>query len=182
MRETDTYEDLDEFDDIFGDLNMTMLHTDEMHRVFVYGTLMQDMRNHGRLRNVRTELLDNDSRLVGDFMMASRMTYNGIAPIVTTDNDYGRSIVRSGIITGELYEVDSATLALVDQYEGHPEVYERQRVTIDYRGKATKVWVYLFVDDNCQFSYHPTMPAIHAMVERTTDREMTVSTYTWRGL
>ncbi len=182
MSELNIYEDLDRFDEIFGDLDMTMLHSDEKHSVFVYGTLMSGMRNHSRLKDAGAKLLDSDSRLAGDFKMASHMTYNGIAPIVTTDNDYGRCIIRSGIIRGELYEVDSATLSLLDQYEGHPEVYERQRLTIDYNGKATKVWVYIFIDTDSQFSYHPTMNVIHAMVKITDNQELTVSTYTWRGL
>lgn len=182
MREIDTYEDLEELDDIFGDLNMTMLHSGEKHLVFVYGTLMSSMRNHDRLQRSGVERLSYDARLVGDYKMASRMTHGGIAPIVTTDNDYGRSIIRSGIIRGELYEVDSATLSLLDRYEGHPEVYERQRLTIDYNGNETKVWVYVFIDTNGQHSYHPTMSKIHAMVDITTDREMAVSTYKWRGL
>jgi gamma-glutamylcyclotransferase (GGCT)/AIG2-like uncharacterized protein YtfP len=180
MSELYIYDDLDEFDDIFGDLDMTMLHSGEKHRVFVYGTLMSGMRNHHRLKDSGAELLDPNSRLAGDFKMASRVTSSGIVPIVITGNNYDPD--GGGIIRGELYEVDNSTLIMLDQFEGHPDVYERKKYITNYKGIVTEVWMYEYVDVLNSFCVVPTMSAIHEMVEITENRKKTVSTYTWRGL
>ena len=43
-------ETLDELDDQFGDLDLEFDHSDaEWYKLFVYGTLVRDRRNHARM-------------------------------------------------------------------------------------------------------------------------------------
>ena len=41
-----------------------------------------------------------------------------------------------GDVVGEVYEVDLDTLAALDRFEGHPDVYRRTGITLDDRTEA----------------------------------------------
>lgn len=142
MRELDTYEDLEELDDIFGDLNLTMLHSGEKHRVFVYGTLMTGMRNHSRLEGDNARLIDKSAQHLGTVSMHSRETNGGyLAPIVVQE----LAEQPLAVIDGEVYEVSDQVLNTLDIFEGHPEVYERQKAFVYSVNGLEEMWMYYYV-------------------------------------
>lgn len=85
-------------------------------RLFVYGTLMRGESNHHYLKSAR-------------FLQAA-VTRAEFALV-----DFGEypAIVRPGscAISGELYEVDEATLARVDELEEVPDFYERCEIELE---------------------------------------------------
>jgi gamma-glutamylcyclotransferase (GGCT)/AIG2-like uncharacterized protein YtfP len=85
-------------------------------KVFVYGSLLAGEENHGHLRG---------SRLIGAFRTE---------PIYTlVDLGAYPALLEGGTtsVDGEVYEVDDATLATIDAFEGHPELYRRLPVRLD---------------------------------------------------
>lgn len=94
-------------------------------RVFVYGTLLAGEANHSLLAN---------ALLVG--AARTRATYSLY--------DFGPypALVRSGAseVVGELYQVEAATLAVLDELEEHPEVYERRRIAL---AGGQRAWTYV---------------------------------------
>lgn len=80
-----------------------------MHLVFVYGSLKAGFGNHRLLSSsefVSTGELDN----------AELYSLGGF-PAVIVGNDS---------VSGEIYEVDEATLKALDALEGHPRFYKRE--------------------------------------------------------
>jgi len=146
MSELYTFNDDTDFEEVFGDLNLTVLHSGEKHLVFVYGTLMTGMRNHHRMLNDGITLWGSKANLYGDFTMEARRTSSGyLAPIVM------RNVPGDphGIVNGEIYEVDNENLMLLDMFEGHPDVYRRERVTANYAKEGGDVgeitaWSYIY--------------------------------------
>ena len=84
--------------------------------LFVYGTLLRGQPNHSLLHGCRR---------VGDARTAARFE------LVVFDRY--PALVREGTtsVTGELYAVDSATLAALDRFEGHPSLYRRDRLELE---------------------------------------------------
>lgn len=147
MNELHIYEDLDRFDEVFGDLDLTMLYSGEKHRVFVYGTLMTGMHNHFRLDNTGVRLLTKIAGANGAFEMRTRITNAGYpAPVVITEGE------QENQIRGEVYEVSNQMLITLDRLEGHPEVYRREAVRVGYtlpgeQWASESMWMYIYVDD-----------------------------------
>jgi gamma-glutamylaminecyclotransferase len=79
-------------------------------KLFVYGSLLSGEDNHALLYG---------SRRIGDSRTAPRYSLVdlGAYPALI---EPGRTSIR-----GEVYEVDAATLAALDEFEGHPHLYER---------------------------------------------------------
>ena len=97
-----------------------------MIRIFVYGTLMTGQPNHG--------LLEEATHLgTGHTEAAFDLINLGAFPALLAG---GSTSVR-----GELYEVNSQTLAALDRLEGHPLFYRRGTIRLE-TGK--KVAAYLF--------------------------------------
>jgi gamma-glutamylaminecyclotransferase len=102
--------------------------TKQTHRVFVYGTLKRGYNNHYLLGR---------SRYMGK--SATRSNYlmvSGGFPVILPLNP-GQSVA------GELYHVDDATLARLDQLEGVPYMYTREVIDALERGKPVKAYVYV---------------------------------------
>lgn len=99
-------------------------------KLFVYGTLKQGHGNHRRLAT---------ARFIGAAVSAAatyRMHDSGFPVLV--DEPLGARV------SGELYEVDRATLTACDRLESHPYWYRRRKrrfVTED--GTTHKAWVYI---------------------------------------
>ena len=104
-----------------------------MTLIFTYGTLMKGCSNH--------RLLEHSS-FVGKAISE---------PVFTMLHLGGfPGIIRSGetAITGEVYEVDTATLKRLDRLEGHPSFYERQSLTATLEdGPIVDVEGYVLPDD-----------------------------------
>lgn len=92
------------------------------HRVFVYGSLKRGGSNHGLLREADFE---------------GTLEVEGLE-MWDTGRGFPACVPGDGVVEGEVYRVDDATLAAVDRLEGHPSMYERRRVD--------DLWVYVWVD------------------------------------
>lgn len=97
-------------------------------RVFVYGTLKQGYGNHSALEG---------SKFLG------RATVT--APLKLVDLGWYPGLVRTrsevpATIGGEVYEIDSDTLATLDLIEGHPSFYCREKLRTSLNLNA---WAYL---------------------------------------
>lgn len=171
------YEDMDWLDEIYGDLDLTMLHTGETHRVFVYGTLMAGMRNHHRLKRDGVRTIARDARTChdDDWLMATRRTGNGYyAPVVYP----GRAGHPKGMIFGELYEVDNSILLDLDRFEGHPQVYRREEVVVKSalleKERQHKAWMYVGVEAPYTFE--------QVGFARTDNIDCSDASYKWHGV
>ncbi|MCG8391462.1 MAG: gamma-glutamylcyclotransferase [Pseudomonadales bacterium] len=85
--------------------------------VFVYGTLKRGLRNHHFLRR---------ARFVGAACTAPAFQLFDLGGCP------GAWLPGSGVIHGEVYEVDALTLASLDRLEEVPRVYRRERVETEY--------------------------------------------------
>lgn len=93
--------------------------------VFVYGSLRQGQQNHGYLTS---------GCYLGDHRTAARFTMYDLGAFPA---------VRAGgctAVLGELYAVPGGVLRALDQLEGHPDLYRRQRLPTPW-GAA---WIYLY--------------------------------------
>lgn len=93
-----------------------------LHRVATYGTLKRGFGNYNRLMQT--------AEFVGKCKFKGTMYSMGGFPAVSLHGDTD--------IHGELFDVDDETLDRLDQLEGHPRWYLRQKVDTS-NGPA---WVY----------------------------------------
>ena len=97
----------------------------ESVRVFVYGSLLSGLENHGALgvsQKVADARTEEREFLMSDLGFYPGARRGGDAPLV-----------------GEVYEVSARTLARLDRLEGHPTFYRREVVETT----AGPAWVYL---------------------------------------
>ncbi len=140
MNDESISDDLDRFDQVFGDLDLTVLETDKWYPVFVYGTMCRQGRNAERLR----ERVDAYARYVSitstkgnAFHLRSRKTEHGyLAPVAKMGGELS--------IAGELWEVRHNVLLELDMFEGHPTVYRREMIPMSCDRDA---WMYLYKGD-----------------------------------
>jgi len=85
-------------------------------RVFVYGSLLRGMGNHGFLERSR---FVRSARTALGYRMYSLGAFPGVA------RDVG------GQVLGEVFDVDGATLARLDRLEGHPHFYMRSVIALE---------------------------------------------------
>jgi gamma-glutamylaminecyclotransferase len=83
--------------------------------LFVYGTLMRGQRNHAFL---------DAAQYLGRVRTAASYTLVSLGPFPALREG------GSAAVEGELYEVDGAILADLDQLEGHPNFYRRDAVLL----------------------------------------------------
>jgi gamma-glutamylaminecyclotransferase len=102
-----------------------MESTDEdcgMHRIFVYGTLMSGLGNHGVLLNSADHV---QSTFVGHAKTVKYFTmYSAGVPFVDPD-------LETSQIVGEVWDVSTPALARVDRLEGHPDWYFRLDIEVE---------------------------------------------------
>ena len=108
----------------------------DKHMVFVYGTLKRGFSNNRLLSGSK---FLGEARTEGKFAL-----YESGIPFVI-------EIERVSQISGEVYEVDERTLALLDRLEGHPDWYCRKIVEVtinadacDEADKTIQAWIYFF--------------------------------------
>jgi gamma-glutamylcyclotransferase (GGCT)/AIG2-like uncharacterized protein YtfP len=93
------------------------------HRIFVYGTLKQDHRDHRFLKNAlrvgTTVTADASFRMVE---LSSRSSPGLRSPGVREDGE--------GYIAGEVYEVDNQTRTELDKLEKEGVQYKRHLVSL----------------------------------------------------
>ncbi len=95
-----------------------------MHRIFVYGSLRRG-ESHAHLLK--------DAKYLGPHVTEPRYTLCDLG-------EYPAA-VSWGVtaIHGEVYDVDDATLRVLDEYEEFPAVYNRRLISTPYGG----AWIYL---------------------------------------
>ncbi len=107
---------------------MVQEHNLGTHLVFVYGTLRRGFPNHQLLAAAR--------------YLGSAQTLNRYALYV---DSYPKVVPQEAVapIRGEVYLVDSYTLALLDDLEDHPYVYRREQVPVLLDdGDEILAWLY----------------------------------------
>lgn len=100
------------------------------HLLFVYGTLKRGYRSHHLLDG--QEFVGNASTAPG-----YRLYDSGDYPCLVKDTATDHSI------HGELFRVDEACLARLDEYEGAPHLF--MRTFIEVPGVHEPVFTYLYV-------------------------------------
>jgi gamma-glutamylcyclotransferase (GGCT)/AIG2-like uncharacterized protein YtfP len=91
--------------------------------VFVYGTLKRGASNHAWLAG---------SRWLGEACLPGLVLHD-LGP-------FPMAVLGAGTVYGELYGVDAAGLARLDQLEGYPRLYDRQLLPL---ADGSRAWVYL---------------------------------------
>lgn len=101
-----------------------------MHKLFVYGTCRIGGCNH--------QYLDGRSPLSVSARLEGAHLYDmGPYPALVESD--------SGVVIGELYEVDDATLRAIDDLEDHPYLYQRREgKVLTSSGHEETAWVYWF--------------------------------------
>lgn len=99
-----------------------------MKKVMVYGSLKKGFGNHGLLR---------DATYVGEVAIDGFDMFS-LGPFPAIQEGEGH-------VEGELYEVDTRTLASLDRLEGHPVMYERTDIIATHLGTEEKVECYVYV-------------------------------------
>lgn len=112
---------------------------DDQEPLFVYGTLMRGQSNHRHLAS---------SALVGEAVTIDCFAlYLDDLPMVSEHDPVSP-------IHGELYRVSPATLATLDQLEGHPDVYRRSRVAVRVKGGSIiDAWLYFHLDPSGRIDF-----------------------------
>lgn len=97
--------------------------------VFVYGTLRKDLPwNH----LLKTSSFLGEGKTKEKFALYA----DGISFVIENN--------KISNITGELYEVDSKILKILDSLEGHPDWYCRKKTTIISKDKEIEAWLYFY--------------------------------------
>ena len=108
-----------------------------MHRIFVYGTLRAGYGNHQRLLR-KAQGLDLKACTQPGFRMFSAGGFPMVAALPVEQG--------GGVVQGEVYEVDDATLLALDRLEGHPQWYRRTPVLL---GNGMSAETYLMPLERC---------------------------------
>jgi gamma-glutamylaminecyclotransferase len=104
-------------------------------RLFLYGTLMRLGANHA-------VLVGCGARFVGEARTASPRTLVDLGPypaLLAEDEARDR-----GVVHGEMFEVDEAALAELDEFEGCPTLYRREAIEVVI-GKDTRERAFTYV-------------------------------------
>ena len=105
------------------------------HLVFTYGTLKKGFHNHHYLQQ---------STFIGSGKTQNKyaLYINGGLPFVVRDQSVS-------LIYGEVYRVDDSVLAVLDQLEGHPDWYCREKVNIVLDADSSVVSAWLYFNPDC---------------------------------
>ena len=107
-----------------------------MTHVFVYGTLMRRGENHAVLERL-------GARFVARARTHQRRTVVDLGPYPAL---LPRDEPRDGtapLVDGELYELSEAALPALDDFEGSPDLYVRERIALTTEEGFAEAWVYV---------------------------------------
>jgi len=108
-----------------------------MAHVFVYGTLMRGGTNHH-------VLADLGARFVAAARTAAPRTVVDLGPYpALLPSDAARDAGATPI-PGELFEIADDEIAALDDFEGVPDLYRRERILIAMETCTMEAWVYVF--------------------------------------
>jgi len=111
-----------------GNMKKIKLNSNNLHFVFVYGTLKRGFGNHNLLKR---------SSFLGAAKTKEKylMTCNSI-PYLSDET-------KIAPVSGELYLVKEVTLKALDFLEGHPTFYQRKLITVIANGIEVSAWCYI---------------------------------------
>jgi len=118
----------------------------QTHRVAVYGSLRQGFGNH--------PLLDG-ARYVGRYATLPSFDLHAMAG----GGFPGMLDGGSTAVTVEVYDVDAATLARLDQLESNGRFYQRRRIALrptNGEGRGTVAWTYILLPGHRVGSHIPS--------------------------
>lgn len=102
--------------------------------LFVYGTLKRGYRNHRRLMQAGCRYLGTAATAEPFSLWAAQVPY------------LLREDIASTPVQGELYEVEANQLPYLDNFEGHPNWYRRETITVrEATGKTIQAEAYVFI-------------------------------------
>lgn len=102
----------------------------QKHKVFVYGTLKHGYSNYQHYLDKKQDVPDS---IKGYYMWDF-----GAFPFITKENN------KHATVYGEVYEVDDNELARLDQLEGTPHLYVREKIVTEL---GQEVFVYVASDE-----------------------------------
>jgi len=105
-----------------------------MIRVFTYGTLKKGHGNHRLFEMANAKFIGRDS-ITGHYTLKNMGGFPGAMPLLP-DDDKERPTIQ---IKGEVWALEPEGLAAVDQLEGHPNFYRREKKWTDGKKRA---WMY----------------------------------------
>ncbi len=99
------------------------------HRVFVYGSLMRGLEHHDQIQRAGTA---QSCATEAGYYLALQGRYP--------------ALVRGGVgrVVGEVYSVSLAELQRLDDFEGCPSLYQRQRLVLE---DGSEAWGYLISEE-----------------------------------
>lgn len=112
-------------------------------RLFVYGTLKRGCNNHWLLQELDADFIGR--AWVNDYtILIKALPY---------------MVPKQGCIThGEIYEIDKNKLQVIDEFEGHPNLYQRKKVTAHLQNnKLIKAYAYIATylqTDTCKYKVY----------------------------
>lgn len=105
------------------------------HRVFVYGTLMQGLRNHKLMEG--SKFCFPSKTMMPSYMLIQ-------FPSNSSPGNITPGLKRNGNarISGEVYLVDDEHFEILDQFEGVGQEYERRKIMLE---DGSKAWAYFVI-------------------------------------
>ena len=108
----------------------TSVNADPDHTLlFVYGTLKRDYSNHALLAAAHFVGEAATTEMYGFYLGPDEYAPGEPKiPYLLANPKAGDAAVQ---VRGEVWEVDSSTLAQLDELEGHPDWYQRKTITVN---------------------------------------------------
>lgn len=100
-------------------MEMTTTNSNDI-LVFVYGTLKSGGRLNGAMIRIGGTCCGEAKILTKDYVMRSLGSYPALVPVASGTGTY---------ITGELWVIPKAGVAVLDKIEGYPGFYDRKQIT-----------------------------------------------------
>ena len=105
-----------------------------MDKIFVYGSLKKGCYNDRLMKS--SKFIDNGT--IENMILYSLGAFPAILPAGKNEKAFA--------IKGEIYEVSSETLNILDKLEGNGYFYTRKLHTINTSNGTLEAWVYILTD------------------------------------
>jgi len=119
---------------------------DHPNSVFVYGTLMSGEPLNSLLVDGGAVKTPNVGH-AGGFLMFDLGVFPGIVPSDRHPEDLAKTNWGQGGVRGEVWEVSDELLKALDDVEGVPRLYRRERITVNHayaKNQTNTVWAYVY--------------------------------------
>ena len=113
--------------------------------MFVYGTLMRGQINHELLAGAEFVGEGVTSKAFGFYAGPDRGADADELPQIPYAYEQPASADAAVQVQGEVWAVDAATLAALDQLEGHPDWYQRKSVRVLISEKDIETFMYIIL-------------------------------------